>query len=80
MEKQEQYTVDAPEPEYAKFTLRLPTELLIWFRRQAEAEQRKITGEMVLALKAWQLSKENSKPIFSYEYDKAESTGNIKND
>jgi len=76
MEKQEQYTVDAPE--YAKFTLRLPTDLLTWFRQQAKAERRKITGEMVLALEAWRLSKKNSDlPIFSYQYDKA---GNIKND
>lgn len=75
MEKQERYTVDAPE--HAKFTLRLPTELLTWFRQQAKAEHRKITGEMVLALEAWRLSRENSIPIFSYEYDKE---GNIKND
>lgn len=58
MEKQERYTVDAPE--HAKFTLRLPTELLTWFRQQAKAEHRKITGEMVLALEAWRLSRENS--------------------
>ena len=76
MEKQEQYTVDAPE--YTKFTLRLPAELLTWFRQQAKAERRKITGEMVLALEAWRLSKKNFDPsIFSYQYDKS---GNIKND
>jgi len=74
MEKQERYTIDAPE--YTKFTLRLPTDLLTWFRQQAKAERRKITGEMVLALEAWR-SKENPIPIFSYQYDKA---GNIKND
>jgi hypothetical protein len=40
-------------PDHTKFTLRLPTELLIWFRQQAKIERRKITGEMVLALEAW---------------------------
>ena len=77
MEKQEQYTVDAPE--YTKFTLRLPTNLLTWFRQQAKAEHRKITGEMVLALEAWRLSKE----ISILDEDKSELfdfAGNIKND
>jgi hypothetical protein len=51
-------TINAPD--HTKFTLRLPTELLIWFRQQAKIERRKITGEMVLALEAWRAARDIS--------------------
>jgi hypothetical protein len=55
--EQQEITVDAPE--YTKFTLRLPTDLLDWFRQQAKAKHRKITGEMVVALEAYRKLEED---------------------
>lgn len=58
MEIRETFTVDAPDQKTK--LLRYPIDLHEWFEAEAKQQRRSTNSEMVLALEAWRLSKENS--------------------
>lgn len=45
------------ERPYKQFHLRLPIDLLIWFKVIAKKNRRSITSEMILALESWRAEK-----------------------
>jgi uncharacterized protein (DUF4415 family) len=57
MEKKAQYQVVTSAPK-AQFHLRLPDNLLEWYRQQAVQERRKINAVMIAALEAYRAAKE----------------------
>lgn len=59
MEKRTQYQTAVSAPSYDQFHLRLPSDLLDWYRRRATAERRKINTIIIAAMEDYRRLEDN---------------------